>query len=84
MLADPLDSQGKGQNGWKRGQGNADWVNFLEETRLNSLEKLMGEVAILVKSRHLSIQDVQWRNRMGLAGIAGLHRDKVPAVCQLA
>ena len=84
MLADPLDSRGRGENGRKREQGNADWVNCPEETRLNSLKKLMEEVAILVKSCHLSIQDVPWRNRVGPAGTAGLHRDEILAVCQLA
>ena len=43
---DLLDSQGGGENRRKRGHGNADWVNYLDETRLNSLEKLMEEVAI--------------------------------------
>ena len=65
MLADLLDGQGRGENGRKRGQGNADWVNCLEEVRLNALEKLIGEVAIPAKLRHLGIQDVQWRNYVG-------------------
>ena len=58
MLADPLDGRGRGENGRKRGQGNADLVNYLKEARLSSLEKLMGEVTIPAKSRHLGIQDV--------------------------
>ena len=79
----PLDGRGRGKNGRKRGKGNADWVNCPEEARLNLLEKLMGEVAIPAKSHHLGIQDVQWRNCVGLAGTAGLYRDEVLAVCQL-
>ena len=43
------------KNGGERGQENAYWVNCLEEKRLNSLEKLVGEVSKLVKSCHLCI-----------------------------
>ena len=83
MLADALDSQGRGENGRKRGPGDADRVHYPKETRLNTLKKLSREVTIPVQSRHLSIQDVQWRNHVGPAGAAGLYREEVPAVCQL-
>ena len=83
MLADALDCRGRGANGRKRGPGDANWVHCPEETRLNTLKKLSREVAILGQTRHLSIQDVQWRNRVGRASAACLYRDEVPAVCQL-
>ena len=84
MLTDPLDSRGRGENRRKRGLGDADGVHCPEETGLNSLKKLEGEVAIPVKSRHLGIQDVQRRKCMGPASASGLGRNEVPTVCQLA
>ena len=84
MLADALDCRGRGENGRKRGPGDADWVHCPEETRLNTLKKLSREVAIPVQLRHLSIQDIQWRNRVGPARAASLCSEEVPAVCQLA
>jgi hypothetical protein len=42
MCADPLDREGRRENGRKRGQGNTHRVDCPEEARLNALKKLGG------------------------------------------
>ena len=84
MFVDPLDGDGRGEDGRKRGEGNTHWVECPIEMRLNMLEKLKGQITKPVKLHHLRIQDIQGRNHMGLANASGLLRNEVPAGCQLS
>ena len=59
-----------GRNG---GQRNVHWVDHLEKMGLYSLEKLTGEVAVLVKAHDLRIEDVQRWECMGLVDTTDLH-----------